>query len=490
MTQELTNLKHRLNQSKLELVKLKSKEKELIYNFGETSATVSLVKNNIDSQIGRIKDIETQLKDSANQDDGNTQIKELESKAYAGDTDAINKLIELASGRGDPLKASAIGIRAKQILCDLAQTGDNTVGSILIDAFPKDPGILQSLVVGNSAYAQEAAEKFADQLGTDGVQSNPGEGNTVETLSPQMRELILQKLSSDPEANIHLIAKFADTMTGAAHLTDIAVNKPTTYAGSIAARALGKAFIKGNMKVSNAALSGLKAAGMAGNAEAVRTLVNVVKSSATSENKAMQAIDALTEIASAGSQSGSENTDSALGGLINLATDKNVSPKLRSKVIANLGKLIGQGADPNHNATDALIKLAKTDNNAQVAEQARESIFKAAESNDSVKDRAVSLFSDVASGHLPATQKVKAQAVDLLAGAMKTQGPNAGEAKDSLIRLTRNPNKIIAMRALKHLKEAGIAVNKDEPGIKPLNGEEIKGEESKRLLSKDFTIMG
>lgn len=404
-------------------------------------------------------------------------MKDLEYKAYGGDQEAIEKLIKISKG--------GFGSKAKGILISLAEKGDQATAKILLDAFGKDGAVLAALIKGNSNYAQDATEHLAD-LPLNGTSNSKDTGFVMTT---ELEIALLENLSKDPERNIHRIAKFAHTERGATTLADIAVNKPTTYAGQMATRALGKAFINGNNKVANIALKGLITAGTAGNGEAVNVLTNIAKSPAVSNNKAALAIDGLAEIASSAAQSGSDNTNTAMGALTGIAQDKDVSPKLRAHAIKHLGKLITNGADPQMNATSALIDLAKNADSPLVAETAREEVFKAAENNPAVLDKGVELFHEVAKGSKPATNKVKKQAVDLLGKAAENGGPNAEKATDSLLSLTKNHNQIVARRSKETLEHLGLAINKDQELIKtPTPEEENKNTEKKLENQQELNL--
>jgi hypothetical protein len=478
MTQNNVKLSQQLAQSKLELVKLQTQEKELIFNFGANHHKLLQVQNNITHLNSKVNSLNYLLNSYGEE---NVDLRQLENDAYYGDLDALNKLISLTK--------SSIAGAAKSILSSLAQTGDGTICSVLVEALPKDLDILEAIIKGNSSYSEEAAVKYAENMGSSGTSTTQGAANSPELLSPTIRDLILDKLCSDPERNIHLIAKFSNTQAGIQALSNVAIDKPTTSAGHIAARALGKAFLSGNAKISSDALKALKSSALAGNVESVNTLVNVVKSNAATNSKAIQAIDVLAEIAQSSSQSGSEVSNTAMGALVNIAKDKSVSPVLRNRAIQNLGNLIAEGADTTNSATDAVIGIARTDNNQSVKNQAIYSIFKASESNNNVRDRAVDLFEDVASGRISADKKMKFFAIDLLEQTSASNSTNAKKAGEALGRLTENTDQAIATRSLTALKKLGLAADKDNLNNIPSTAKNVDGKDAKRLQSNNFIIM-
>ena len=488
MTQDSFSLHYKICSQKIELIKLKAEEIKLQTPGYFDSTKLFNVKSDIEYVNQSIKDYENLLADQVASEE-TYELKELAEDAYFGDTEALEKLIALSKNNPE------VAAEAKTILINLAEMGDSSIAKLLLDAFGKDGAMLSALVIGNSAYATQAAENIAEYFGPDGqssaagVSSTGGAKNTNVEMTPGLQEVILEHLCKDTERNIHRIAKYSHTERGAATLSDIAITKPTTYAGGVAARALGKAFMEGNTKVSNYALEGLKSASIAGNTEAVNTLANIVTSPKASMNKAVQALDALAEVAGSAAQAGSEGSKTAMGAIIGIANNNNVSSKLRTRAIDHLGTLIMNGNDPNMNATDALINLARNSNNPNVAKSARENIFMAAEHNPQVLDRSVDLLHDVAKGYKSANKKTRLQAVDLLGKAYQLGGENANKAKDSLVLLSKNPDGAIARRSVETMKKQGLAINKDEALIKPGNAEEVENKDAKRLQSKDFMIL-
>ncbi|MGD9580787.1 MAG: hypothetical protein AB7V50_05405 [Vampirovibrionia bacterium] len=437
MTENTFSIQNKILSHKLKAQKLKA-QKELYSNGSYfNQAKVDDLDNSINNESLNIQYYEGVLsqKKSEDKEDKRESLDELETKAYAGDIDALEKLIEYASKNN-----SQYGQLAKQICVDLANTGDETYAKFLVDAFGKDGAVLSALVKGNSNYAIEASEKLAD-LPSASLINGQITGNYMTT---DVTETMFENLCKDADRNIHRIAKFANTERGAQKLAEVATSQPTSYAGRIATASLGKAFVNNSGKVANIALKGLIDAGSAGNTEAVKTLNKIAKSPVVSENKAMLAIDALAKIAESGSQTGSDSTATGMGALTDIAKDKDVSPKIRSHAIKHLGKLISNGQDPQMGATDALIDLAMNSESPMVSETARKEVFKAAEKNPEVLDRGVDLFYSVARGNKKATNKVKKQAVDLLGKAAENNGPNAGKAVESLAVLTKNHDKIVA----------------------------------------------
>ncbi|MEW5820581.1 MAG: hypothetical protein AB1782_10355 [Cyanobacteriota bacterium] len=476
MTQNQYSLSQKIYSGQVELIKLNAEKKTLETPGFFDSTKLNQVNFEIEYVSDNIRHYEKQLQQTMSEEKGE-DIKELEEKAYYGDLKALEQLISMAKGD------SPAAANAKVILETLAQNGDQSTAKVLLDNFGKDGSILAALVKGNSSYALDAAEKITELIGTGGSSRKIAGQDMNVQMDSKLEELVIDKLCEDPERNIHLISKFSHTERGATALSDIAVNKPTSYAGRMASRALGKAFVAGNNKVAAIALKGLTAAGSAGNVDAITTLSGIAKSPTVSMKKAAQAIDALAEIASSASQQGSENTNSAMGSLIGIAGDHRVSPKLRAYAVNHLGNLITQGADPNFNATNALVTLARTSNSPQVAEAARDSIFKASESNPEVLDKGVDLFNDVAKGDIAAPHKVRMQAVDLLGKSVENSGPNADKAVDSLKMLTKNPNKAVAKRSVDTLKNLGLAINKDDKLVK----HDLMTENDNQNQNKDAT---
>lgn len=481
MTQDPISIQHKIFSQKSELTKLQAKEKKLSIPGFFDSIKLAGVQSDIESVQSSIKDYETRLVEAINQQNGDS-LKELEEKAYYGDQQALEKLIQIA--KTNP----GAGERAKQILENLAQNGDQATAKILLDNFGKDGQILAALVKGNSAYADDAAANIAEIMDMGGSSRNINGQNSNVEMTSKLEELVLDKLCSDPEKNIHLIAKFANKERGAIALSNIAQDKPTSYAGRMAAMALGKAFISGSEKVASIALKGLIAAGSAGNVDAVNTLSGIAKSQTVSTKKAMQAVDALAEIASSAAQAGSDTTNTAMGALIGIAKNNRVSPNIRAHAVNHLGNLIQNGNDPNMNATDALIDIARNDNNNVVASQARKNIFKAAEGNPEVLNRGVDLFNDVAKGEKAAPNKERLQAVDLLGLAAQIGGDNTDKALNHLTTLTRNPNKMVGKRATDTLQNLGFSINNQEQLIK---GDTTSQQDDKKLSrpeKSDFMI--
>lgn len=483
----LPNNGYSIAQTKLEIAKLKQQESSIVNQQGNNSSLIPMIRASLQEKIKHLEELENEIKSEpskllqTNEDD----VKELEDKAYWGDDDALNKLITLCKKNAN----NEIGARIKAFLKDMAERGDNSQSATLFKEFSKDPTMLMALIKGDSAYGVEASEQLADQLETmSNNTANADNALNATNLPPAILEKVLQNLSKDPDKNIHLIAKFSGTLQGIGLLSDIAESSPTKYSGMQAARVLGKAFASsGDQKIAGAALKGLIAAGCAGNSEAVNVLVNVAKSN-VSNNKATQAIDALTQIASTSSQNGSDNTNSALGGIINIAKDNNVSPKIRAYAIDRLGDLINQGADPQMHATTALIDLARTSNSPTVANQARENVFKAAENNPMVLDKAIPLFHDVARGKNAPDNKTRLMAVDFLGKAVQAGTPNSDKAIHLLKDLSRNPNVLVAKRSVDNLKNLGLADNKDNILIKPNNFEDFDKKEAGKLNSKPFVL--
>lgn len=465
-----------LFKAQLELSRLKDCEAQLLSNNNNHQSLLLTVQNSILSVSNKIKELE----ETQNNTDDN--IDELSSKAYGGDLEALQKLITLsAGGKNNPDKEYA-ALKAKQIIQDLALQGDNSICSVIFNSFQKDLDVLQSLVMGNSSYSQAAAENFAEYVNVNTSNITYNTGITPESLQPAVLEAILAKLCADPERNIHLIAKFSNTAKGIETLSDIAADKPTTHAGKIAVRALAKAFIEGGTKVSLAALKGLKSAALAGNGESSKVLTQIVQSNAVDYKKSSQVIETLTEIASSAGNAGAD----ALKALASLAEDNNLPSKIKVPVIQNLGTLIAQGADQQFIATDALINVAQNSNQATTAKEAQKVIFTAAESNPQVLDRAVGLFEKVAGGNIPADNKMRLQAVELLGKAVQNQGPNSKQAVGALAKLTKNTNKLVAVGAETKLKDLGLIPEKEQINSLSANNEEVKNKDTKKVLTNNI----
>lgn len=483
MTQDQFSLQTRIDSNMIKIRHLEAKQ--VLYSSPNFFDGVKL--NDIKGEMNDIyleNDLHyaelDKIYDKQAEENKNSGVKALAEEAYYGDQEALDQLIAMAK------KNPEAGAYAKSVLCELAANGDQSTAKTLLDAFGKDGMILSALVKGNSAYAEQAAAQITDLIGMSGTRN--GQSADVQWTS-ELEKVVLEKLCKDPESNVERIARFAHTGRGAQALSNIAIDKPTTYTGQLAARALGKAFIQGSNKVAAVALKGLKAAGSNGNTEAVRTLANIASSNTVSTKKAVQAMDALAEIASSGAQSGSENSNTAMGALIGISQNQRVSPKMRAYAINHLGKLIKQGADPGMNATDALIGLARTSNSPKVAEAARDNIFSAAESNPQVLDKGVDLFTDVAKGHIPANNKVRMHAVDLLGKAVQNNGKNSEKALNSLVELTDNPNKLVSKRAKDNLKTLGIEIKKDEGIPVKENIENQDGKEAKKAQTADLNFI-
>ena len=389
------------------------------------------------------------------EEDSLFSIDDLEERAYEGDEDAINKLSMMAKDR---INAPSQSKYVKSILEKIAESGNSDTNALLLKHFHRDGDILQAIIRSDSPEAQRAVERFADVMDTQSIRDfgQPTTGLMKEALDVKMKELIVSKLADKPEQNIHLLSKFADTYAGIAALQKIAIEKPQTHAGKLACRALVKTFLTQSEKMSNTALYALIKAGIAGNEEAVRSLAKVVRGASPSDKKGEKAIDALVEIARKSPQKGSNDEGSALGALIGLATDKTVTPKFRKKSVEALGKLIEEGLDPQMHATDALIKLARFDQNQRVAGAARDSIFKAAKKDSKVLDRAVPLFFDVANSRNKVDSKTKGEVIELLGKAVDANSSNSAQAIKGLFTLARQPDQMVARKSAEQLEQTGL----------------------------------
>ena len=327
-----------------------------------------------------------------------------------------------------------------KLLESVAMQGDPTINEMLFNRLGNNKRILGALVCANGEHAQEAAEKLIDMIDIDPSKRMITGQDMELPMTSQLESMLLENLAKNIDHNIDRIGKFKYTLAGATLISEIAINKPTRLAGIKAATMLGDAFVNGDHKTANVALKGLETSAFAGNKESVRTLGKIARNNPNI--KGFQAVEVLTKIAANGSHAGSENSDTALGELLNIAKDKKVSSKIRNKVIESLGELIAKG---ENSPIDTLVSLAR---DPAVAQKARSTLFKLAESNPVVLNKCIGLLSDVARGNLTGD---RSQATQLLTKATNENISNSDTARKTIVSLAQNPNDSLAQQAIKNI---------------------------------------
>lgn len=292
------------------------------------------------------------------------EIDGLVQKCYSGNSAAFKKLISLSKGS----LSSVTGLIKSDLVMDEVVTKAKNAVYTLIDEAPGYPSLFQMMTESglldekefgeaanlpakliNEAATSTIAFQQLQKLLSSGTFRLDDYGRKAIELNPDSAVATLVNLSQGNKSKDQGI-------TIANLLSEVATNRPGSSAGEEAAKGLKKIIkSEGQNSILRAAFEGLTKAAMAGNNMALQSLKDLVVDPTISKNKAMQAVEGLTKVASSGTASGGEATK-ILGGL---ARDKRLAPQIREKVVDGLTEIASSGNGNSGIASDALLDLAK-----------------------------------------------------------------------------------------------------------------------------------
>jgi hypothetical protein len=292
------------------------------------------------------------------------EVDELVQKCYSGNEAAFRKLINLSKGTLSTINGM---INNNSEMQEVYTKAKNAVYT-LIDEAPNYPGMFQMMSQSGLLDEKEFGESanMAAKLINDAAYSTQSMQQLEQLLSSgtiKLEDYAKQAIEKDPNSAIETLVNLSQgnirkdqKLTIVNLLSDEAENKPGSQSGEKAAKGLQKIIkTEGQNGILRAAFEGLTKSAIAGNQQSLKSLEELVKDPTISKNKAIQAVECLSKVASHGNSAGGEATKMLAG----FTRDKRLAPQIREKAVDGLTQVAESGNANASMAGDALLDLAK-----------------------------------------------------------------------------------------------------------------------------------
>jgi len=292
------------------------------------------------------------------------EVDELVQKCYSGNEAAFRKLINLSKGTLSTINGM---INNNSEMQEVYTKAKNAVYT-LIDEAPNYPGMFQMMSQSGLLDEKEFGESanMAAKLINDAAYSTQSMQQLEQLLSSgtiKLEDYAKQAIEKDPNSAIETLVNLSQgnirkdqKLTIVNLLSDEAENKPGSQSGEKAAKGLQKIIkTEGQNGILRAAFEGLTKSAIAGNQQSLKSLEELVKDPTISKNKAIQAVECLSKVASHGNSTSGEATKMLAG----FTRDKRLAPQIREKAVDGLTQVAESGNANASMAGDALLDLAK-----------------------------------------------------------------------------------------------------------------------------------